>query len=150
MPGWTQYPKCRTLHLPLLNFMTFPSSHFSRLQQPCSPPWDSSFGIMCKLPESALYPIIQIVNKDMTCYWTQQRWLLRDATGNQVPAWLVPPTTISWAQHSSWFSTHLSTYSVLIILAPRILWETVSKALLKLRYVASIALPSSTQPAISL
>lgn len=67
-----------------------------------------------KFAESALYHIIWIVNKDITCYWPQQ-WLLRDATGNQLPAQLVPLITIPLVQHSSWFSSHLCTFSVLII-----------------------------------
>ncbi|KAK4819572.1 hypothetical protein QYF61_008249, partial [Mycteria americana] len=62
------WPKCRTLHLALLNLIQLTSAHRSSLSG--RPPLKqintpARLGVICKLTEGALDPLIEIIDKDI-------------------------------------------------------------------------------------
>ena len=73
-------PRGRTLHFPLLNFMRFLAAHCSSLSRslctteqhdPLVYSCSSQLGVIYKLAEGTLCPILQIINEDVKWDWTQ-------------------------------------------------------------------------------
>ncbi|KAK4831743.1 LOW QUALITY PROTEIN: hypothetical protein QYF61_018873 [Mycteria americana] len=90
-------PKCRTLHLALLNPIQLTLAHRSSLsslptlKQINTP---TQLGVICKLTEGALNPLIQIIDKDIKQNWPQHRALGNTACDR-------PPTGVNSIHHHS-------------------------------------------------
>ncbi|KAK4827228.1 hypothetical protein QYF61_015398, partial [Mycteria americana] len=94
------WPKCRTLHLALLNLIQLASAHRSSLSRSLcraflpQPDQHSQLGVICKLTEGALDPFVQIIDKDIKQNWPQHRALGNTACDQ-------PPTTVNSIHHNS-------------------------------------------------
>ncbi|KAK4832141.1 LOW QUALITY PROTEIN: hypothetical protein QYF61_020881 [Mycteria americana] len=72
------WPKCRTLHLALLNLIQLTSAHRSSLSRSLCRAFShtpTQLGVICKLTEGALHPLVQIIDKDVKQNWRQHRAL---------------------------------------------------------------------------
>ncbi|RMC06331.1 hypothetical protein DUI87_15762 [Hirundo rustica rustica] len=93
----------------------------------------SQLSVICKFINERLNSLIHVVNKNTEQSWPQHR-PLRDTTGAWPQLDAAPFTTTLWARPSSQFLTQ---HRVLLSkpraasLSRTVLWETVSKALLK-------------------
>ncbi|KAK4818679.1 hypothetical protein QYF61_017424 [Mycteria americana] len=96
------WPKCRTLHLPLLNPIQLAPAHRSSLSRSLCralPPLrqintPAQLGVIFKLTEGALDPFIQIIDKDIKQDWPQHRALGNTACDR-------PPTGVNSIHHHS-------------------------------------------------
>lgn len=82
-------PRCRILHLPLLNFVRFPFPPTLQLVQvSLTAPWCAShsyFSIMRRFLEDTFCPFIQVIGEDIEQVWTQY-WHLGNTTRYRSPA----------------------------------------------------------------
>lgn len=125
-------PRCRTLHFPLLNFMSFLPAHLyvSKIMWCIS--YSSQFIIICKHATGIFCSIIHVFNEGVEQYC--------------LPCWplgFVAPITTLWTWSFIQFSVCLNLYlSTLyfVSLSVMILQETVSKPFLKSRYTKPISL----------
>ena len=91
------WPKCRTRHLALLNLIQLALAHQSSLSRSLYRAFLPSsrstllpnFGVICRLPEGALNPLIQIIDKDIKQDWPQN-WALENMTHDRLPADFIP------------------------------------------------------------
>lgn len=140
-------PQCTTLHLPVLNSLRFPST---RLSSPiCQVPLNTSPVLqhinLC--PANLTVPTVQIVKSHSFHFWEVSL-----VTSCQLDFVLLIISL--WAQWESQFFTHFHSVvhllsSYLTNLAIRLLWGTMSKAVLKLRYTTFSAFPLFTELVIS-
>ncbi|RMC12516.1 hypothetical protein DUI87_10036 [Hirundo rustica rustica] len=93
----------------------------------------SQLSVICRFTNERLNTLIHVINKNIEQHWPQHR-PLRDTTGDWPQLDAAPFTTTLWAWPSSQFLTQhrvlLSTPRA-ASLSRSVLWETVSKALLK-------------------
>ncbi|RMC01183.1 hypothetical protein DUI87_22274 [Hirundo rustica rustica] len=107
----------------------------------------SQLSVICKFTNERLHTFIHVINKNIEQNWPQHR-SMRDTTGDWPQLDAAPFTTTLWAQPSSQFLTQQR----VLLSKPRadslswsMLWDTVSKALLKSKQTTSTALPASTR-----
>jgi len=84
---------------------------------------------------TSLCPIIEIINMIFKEYWPQYQFL-RYTTSDWPPLDFMSLITTAWSWQVSQFSVHFTVHLAkpyLISLSVRMLWETVSNALLKSR-----------------
>jgi len=94
----------------------------------------TQLGVICILTEGALNPLIQTIGNDVKQNWPQYR-----ALGNTTPDW--PPPGFNSVHHNSlgpafqsiFYPKSMPVQAMSSHFSRRMLWETVSKALLKSR-----------------
>lgn len=144
--------KGSTWHFAFLNFMQLLSDHWSNLSTSFYRHFQLSssrltllpkLGVIWKLTEDALHPIVQLIGKDLKQDWPQH-WPLGSTSGDQPPAEF---TTTLWAQTSREFSIPWTVHSPKPWAANssgRIMWRLVLEVLLKSWQAISTAFLSST------
>jgi len=145
-------PSCRTLHLPFLNLIRFLSAQLSNLFRShwmaaqsagvCTTPpsFASSANLLRVRSNSSFRSLMKKLNKTGPSIDPLGTPLV---TSLQLDSELL--ITTLWVLPFSQFSIHLTDHSSslhFLSFPRRILWETVSKALLKSRQTTSTALPS--------
>ncbi|TRZ19361.1 hypothetical protein HGM15179_007751 [Zosterops borbonicus] len=105
----------------------------------------SQLGITGKFADGGLDPLIHVINENIEQSWPQHR-PLGNTTGDCPQLDAAPFTTTLWVWPSSQFLTQqrgLLPNPWAASFARSVLWETVSKALLKSRQATSTAFPAS-------
>ncbi|TRZ26596.1 hypothetical protein HGM15179_000537 [Zosterops borbonicus] len=107
----------------------------------------SQLNVICKFTNERVNILIHVINKDIEQSWPQHT-PLRDTTGDCPQLDAAPLTSTLWARPSSQFLTQqgvLLSKPWAASFSRSVLWETVSRALLKSKYTTSTAFPASTR-----